>query len=53
MRRRISAEFLADAGDEHQAVDPTQDGGEPADLPGGAVHEVVHGEPGAGLGALE
>ena len=40
---------LADAGGEDEAVDAAQHGGERSDLLGGAVHEVIHGQPGVGL----
>ena len=42
---------LADAGGEHQSVDSAQHRRERADFLGGAVHEVVHRQAGAGLGA--
>src|SRR5262249_50086438 len=44
---------LADPRAEDERVDPAEHGGEPADLPRGAVDEVVDGQARAGLGARE
>jgi hypothetical protein len=44
---------LADAGGEDEPVDAAHHAGQPADLPGGAVDEIVHGQAGLGLAASQ
>ena len=53
MRWRISAEFSPMPAVKTSAVDPAEDGGERADLLGGAVDEVVHRQARRRLGAVE